>query len=313
MSSSTVLSPMQWTVSALVRRVWDQLASCNNISSMSTSVYDTAWVSMIIKKVDGVATWLFPEAFQYLLDNQLPDGSWNNSSTQTDAILHTLAAIMAMQKHHLETECANHSAPADLAVRIAKSIKSLEAMLSSWDVKSSQQVGFEILIPALLAILEKNNVKFSFRGKSSLMAVHQAKMERFTPTIIYSTEETTLIHSLEAFVDKIDFDRARHRVFDGSMMASPASTAAYMMYSTFWDPKAEAYLRNSICNSAGIGSGSVPSAYPSSIFELSWVLSTLLESGVSKDDLGTDTCEKFGSFLKTELERKGGTVGFGQS
>jgi len=50
----------------------------------------------------------------------------------------------------------------------------------------------------------------------------------------------------------------------------------------------------------------VPSAFPSSVFELSWILSTLLEGGFSKQDLGTDICEKFGAFLETELDRRAG-------
>jgi len=295
----------------LVRRLSDELVSRNTISSMSTSIYDTAWVSMIAKEVNGVTSWLFPEAFQYLLDNQLPDGGWKHSSTQTDGILHGLAAILAMQKHSLNPEWTNCPLPVDLDLRIKKSMTVLENMLKSWDVEASQQVGFEVLVPALLAMLERYDVKISFPGKSGLLGIYHTKMERFTPEIIYSSRETTLIHSLEAFVDKIDYDQVRHRVVDGSMMASPASTAAYLIHSSSWDYEAELYLRETIHNGSGLGLGGVPSAFPSSVFELSWILSTLLEGGFSKHDLGTDTCEKLGAFLETELDRRGGTLGFG--
>ncbi|CCD54066.1 hypothetical protein BofuT4_uP132460.1 [Botrytis cinerea T4] len=43
--------------------------------SGSMSTYDTAWVSMVSKDVDGVRHWLFLEAFQHIVDAQVQDGS----------------------------------------------------------------------------------------------------------------------------------------------------------------------------------------------------------------------------------------------
>lgn len=40
---------------------------------------------------------------------------------------------------------------------------------------------------------------------------------------------------------------------------------------TVWDDEAEAYLRHVIDHAAGKGNGGVSSAYPSTIFEYSWV------------------------------------------
>lgn len=69
----------------------------------------------------------------------------------------------------------------------------------------------------------------------------------------------------------IDFDKVAHHKVHGSMMASPSSTAAYLLNVSNWDDEAEAYLRQVIKSGAGRGSGGVPSAYPSMHFEYSWV------------------------------------------
>jgi hypothetical protein len=89
--------------------------------------------------------------------------------------------------------------------------------------------------------------------------------------ILESDHPTTLLHSLEGFIGKIDFDKISHRKVEGSMLASPSSTAAYLMYSTEWDHEAAAYLRKVFENGSGKGCGGFPSAFPSEIFEISWV------------------------------------------
>jgi hypothetical protein len=52
-------------------------------------------------------------------------------------------------------------------------------------------------------------------------------------------------------------------------MGSPSSTAAYLMHASVWDDEAEAYLRKILKYSAGRANGSVPCAWPTSVFEVS--------------------------------------------
>lgn len=54
-------------------------------------------------------------------------------------------------------------------------------------------------------------------------------------------------------------------------MASPSATAVYLIESSTWDDEAEAYLRTVFEHGAGQGDGGFPSAFPSEMFELSWV------------------------------------------
>ena len=89
--------------------------------------------------------------------------------------------------------------------------------------------------------------------------------------MLYGTAKTTLLHSLEVFVGKIDFNKIHHYLSCGSMMASPLSTAAYLMNFSNGNAEAEAYLRDTILNGGGSASGGVQSVFPCTIFELTWV------------------------------------------
>jgi hypothetical protein len=300
----------------LVNELTGRLFTPHGISSMSPSIYDTAWVSMIAKpgKFDGKSQWLFPEAFNYLLENQCSDGGWGKNATQTDGLLNTMAAQLSMMKHRdaCIAEPGTITLIADLDARIKKACHFLQSLFSAWDVESSVHVGFEILIPALLSILEADGPKLNFPGRKSLMALNKKKLSKFDPEILYTNQRTTLIHSLEAFVGLIDFDRVRHHIVSGSMMASPSSTAAYLMNSSTWDEEAEVYIRSAISFSSGNGSGGVPSAFPTTIFEISWIVSTILENGVDTEIIRGEVSASIAEFLNAELVVGGGVLGFGE-
>lgn len=85
-------------VQSLVQRL---ATGCQNdsLGSATVAVYDTAWLSMVSKVDAGQKSWLFPECFQYLLDNQLRNGGWKCDATPDDGLLNTLAALLAIQKH----------------------------------------------------------------------------------------------------------------------------------------------------------------------------------------------------------------------
>ena len=104
------------------------------------------------------------------------------------------------------------------------------------------------------------------------MALNAVKLARLGP-ILTSPVQTTLIHTLEAFVGTLDFDKVKHhKMPNGSMLGSPSSTAAYLMNCSTWDPEAEAYLRTVFDHQSSVGNrGGFPSAFPSTLFETSWV------------------------------------------
>ncbi len=257
----------------LAQTIIQRLATgCRNddLGSATVAFYDTAWVALVSKGNGEQKEWLFPECFRFLLDNQSSDGGWSCHGSCDGQLLNTLAALLAMKKHSSAGGLIKHPDQLDLEARISKATRFLHEHLQAWDISESLLVGFEILVPALLTMLEHEGVRFDFLGRQQLDILNRTKLSNFEPEVLYSTS-SSLLHSLEAFVDRIDFDKVSHHKTFGSMMASPASTAAYLMRASTWDIEAEQYLRKVIHKGAGNGSGGVPSVFPMPMFEISWV------------------------------------------
>ncbi|KUI56675.1 Copalyl diphosphate synthase [Cytospora mali] len=289
---------------ALLATLAVQCSAGRGLGSMSASVYDTAWLSMVQKPAaSGTAvTWLFPECFEFLLTQQLPCGAWESYATPVDGILNTAAALLSL-KRHLRAQPGHHG----WTSRCQKAEAALKQLFDSWDMDSADQVGFEILIISLISLLEQEGVFINLPRTSALRAARDAKLTKLPPYTLYQTP-STLYHSLEAFIGHIDFDRVRRwREPNGSMMGSPASTAAYLMNSSTWDDEAEAYLTNVLRRAKKVGREGVPCAWPTTIFEVGWVVTTLASAGVP---IGEMEAEAFGQLLQGTLAKQKGLLGF---
>lgn len=238
----------------------------SKLCTITPAIYDTAWLSMVFRRSVKNGEWVFPECFQYVKDHQRENGGWEGTASSEDAILNSLAALLALRRHQTSMNTDNM-----LQESINKAIRFLDSALQELGIDENLAVGFEYLVPALLGMLQAEGIRFSFPAEGALLALNDIKLKKFTPELLYSTEETTMLHSLEAFTDKVDFNKLRHRKLFGSMMASPASTAAYLIQLDTWDEEAENYLRGVIHEGPGKGSGAVPSVYPTPLFEVSWV------------------------------------------
>ncbi|KAL8941934.1 MAG: hypothetical protein Q9216_001962 [Gyalolechia sp. 2 TL-2023] len=293
-----------------------QLAEgCNHpdgIGSFSPAIYDTAWVSMIAKSepYGEQSRWRFPECFQYLLDHQQETGSWEAYATEIDSILNTLAGLLALKVHADAPHFLGFPLPSDIHVRISNAVCALTKMLQDWDVDNTVHVGFEILVPALLRLLEQKGSTFTLSGRQSLMTRYKKKLAKFHPDILYGKSRLTLFHSLEAFIGLIDFDRLSHGTVHGSMMGSPSSTAAYLMHSSTWDAEAEMYLNKVVSAAQRNHVGGIPSAYPAPTFMTAWATSTLLSAGFTDSELGSSSLQRIADYLEEQLSINQGLVGF---
>lgn len=178
-----------------------------------------------------------------------------------------MAAVLAFCKLQASPATEGIVALDEVAGRIARGKEFLDHALQSWNVQSTVHVGFEVLVPSLLALLRYEGHDFHFSGRATLIALNKRKMERIKPTVLYAEYKTTLLHSLEAFINQVDMNRICHHLENGSMMGSPSSTAAYLISVSDWDNEAEAYLRFVV----DAGHGAVPSAFPTPVFETTWV------------------------------------------
>ena len=246
-----------------VERLLEELGS-RGVCSMSGSIYDTAWVSMVSKSVEGTSTWLFPTSFQYICDIQNESGGWEGSDT-IDEIVNSLACLLSLKRHYkIESGASN------LADKIDKATKFLTAILSKWDISTTERVAFEIIIPSMLDLLNLEGIHLRFPDADKLRRLNEVKLSKINISLLYQFPSTVL-HSLESFIGRIDFDKMSHHLKDGSMMASPSSTAAYLMHASKWDDTAERYLRDAVENGRRINQGVVTNVFPIRNFELSWV------------------------------------------
>ena len=253
-----------------------QLASaCKDgrpIGCMSASIYDTAWVSMVSTTVDGCRRLLFPDAFKYVLDKQLPDGGWQCYASDLDGIINTMAALLAIlhNRKHLSLDTNLHISD-NAEERINRATQYLSERLGVWDIASSDHVGFELLVPTLLTLLSKYGVDLTFPGHDDLMDLNAKKLARLNPAMLYNEAPSSAIHSLEAFAGKVDFQKLVHHKRSGSMMGSPAATAAYLIFSRTSDVDMEVYLQEISDHWRAVDTSGFPSAFPSTIFEVTWV------------------------------------------
>lgn len=282
---------------------------------------------------DEAAQWLFPECFDFILKSQLPSGAWGSYASQVDGILNTSAALLALRKH-MRADPGN----SDWAERSRTAGLALTELLDDLDISAVDQVGFEILIIQHLELLADEGVCVNAPNLDVLKQIRLEKLSKIPLGSLHKIR-STLHHSLEAFVgSEVDFNGlSRWLEPNGSMMGSPSSTAAYLMNTSSWDESAEAYLRNVVYNGPGQGDGSVPCAWPTSTFELSWVrihslfpkgpnlasqqssaalttkfeqvVATLISAGIQVEESSSSPIVHF---LQQTLRGGKGTAGFGE-
>jgi hypothetical protein len=246
-----------------------------HFSSFSAAAYDTAWLSMIYIRFEGVVTpqLLFPQCFSRLVNTQQGDGTWGSYGCQGDGVLSTLASLLALIDRRKHMGSHGSDDVTNINERIEKARSGAQALLLSWDISTTVHVGFEILVTNLLKRLASDSVVFEFPASWKLALLYQRKMKGFSPRMIYSENQCTVLHSLEALTGIIDFDKVRHHCNEEiGVFGSPAATAAYLIHARVWDMRAETYLRKVL--NIYDNDGKVPSAFPTPIFEISWVCIT---------------------------------------
>ena len=72
---------------------------------ISVSPYDTAWVAMI-KDVGGCDAPEFPSSLEWIVHNQLQDGSWGDQklSCVYDRLVNTIACVVALRSWNVHDD-----------------------------------------------------------------------------------------------------------------------------------------------------------------------------------------------------------------
>ncbi|CAD5165947.1 unnamed protein product [Musa acuminata subsp. malaccensis] len=244
-------------VRAMLRRMGD--------GEISISAYDTAWVALL-KNKDGSGGPRFPSSLQWIVDNQLPDGSWGDAVifSAHDRMINTLACVIALKSWTIYP---------DIWRRGLAFIRENMWRLSEEEAEL-MPIGFEVAFPSLLDIAKALELEIPY-GDPSLQEIdakRSLKLKRIPRDVMHEVPNT-LLYSLEG-MPGLDWDRLlRLRCSDGSFLFSPSSTAYAVMQTG--DDNCLDYLQRVVHRF-------VPNVYPVDLFEHLWVVDRLERLGISR-------------------------------
>lgn len=235
---------------------------------ITVSAYDTAWVALV-QDVNGSGRPQFPSSLEWIVNNQLPDGSWGDHLIflAHDRIINTLACVIALTFWNVHpTKCQ-------------RGVEFLKANISKLEDENEEHmpIGFEVAFPSLIDIARKLNIEV---GEDSpvLEEIYARRNLKLTkiPKNIMQKVPTTLLHSLEGMPD-LEWEKLlKLQCKDGSFLFSPSSTAFALM--EIKDEKCLQYLTNAVTKF----NGGVPNVYPVDLFEHIWAVDRLQRLGISR-------------------------------
>eukprot|EP01018_Ginkgo_biloba_P030117 Gb_06621 [translate_table: standard] len=253
-------------VESLINEIKGKLQSMND-GEINASAYDTAWVGRV-RAIDGSARPQFPETIEWILKNQLADGSWGEDSIflAYDRILNTLSCIITLAIWKTGN------------THVQKGVEFIRrhAELMTNEADNHRLSGLEIVFPSMLkeAKLLNLNLPYELPVMNQIDKKREAKLKKI-PTDDLHNIQTGLLYSLEGLQDVIEWNRIMHlQCEDGSFLSSPASTACAFMHTG--DKKCLEYLTFILTRFGD----HVPCIYPIDIFERLWAVDTIERLGI---------------------------------
>ncbi|KAJ8559313.1 hypothetical protein K7X08_003371 [Anisodus acutangulus] len=235
---------------------------------ISISAYDTAWVALV-KDLNGSENPQFPPSLEWIANNQLPDGSWGDSSIFMvyDRVINTLSCVIALKSWNL------HPDKTLLGMSFMR-----ENLRRIGDENAEHMpIGFEVAFPSLIEIAKKLCIDIPYDSPflKDIYARRQLKLTRIPKDVMHKVP-TTLLHSLEGMPD-LDWQKLlQFQCPDGSFLFSPSSTAFALMQTQ--DHNCLNYLKNIVHKF----NGGVPNVYPVDLFEHIWIVDRLQRLGISR-------------------------------
>uniref|UniRef100_A0ACD5WDW3 Uncharacterized protein n=1 Tax=Avena sativa TaxID=4498 RepID=A0ACD5WDW3_AVESA len=235
---------------------------------ISISAYDTAMVALV-KNLDGGDGPHFPSTINWIVQNQLPDGSWGDEAffMATDRIINTLACVVALASWNIYADKCETG-----LLFIRENMWRLAKEEEDWML-----VGFEIAFPSLLEMAKNLNLDISY-DDPAFQAINAKRNIKLTkiPRDVLHARPTTLLHSIEGMVD-LDWEMLlKLRCLDGSFHCSPAATASALQRTG--DQKCLEFLDGIIKKF----NGGVPCIYPLDVYERLWAVDRLTRLGIHR-------------------------------
>ncbi|QHN97033.1 ent-kaurene synthase-like 1 isoform X2 [Arachis hypogaea] len=247
----------------------ERITKMFNKVELSVSSYDTAWVAMVPSTTNPDAP-LFPQCLNWLLDNQLFDGSWglpnHDPSFMNESLLSTLACVLALKKWGIGED------------QINKALQFINSNIASInDEKQQPPIGFDLLFPSLIEYGQNLGINFSISATSLKAIIHkrdielsrgnQSNSEGWRAYLAYVSERLQKSQDWEAIL--------KYQRMNGSLFNSPATTAA--AFHQLKNTNCLNYLK-SVVEKFG---NAVPTIYPLDIYARLCMIDNLERLGVS--------------------------------
>ncbi|KAM7250597.1 hypothetical protein ACFE04_022480 [Oxalis oulophora] len=237
---------------------------------ISMSPYDTAWVAMVPSE-NSPHSPRFPECLQWLLDNQLDNGSWGAIDPHPllvkDALSSTLACVLALKQWGIGQE------------HMGRGLEYLKSNFASvYDDKQYTPIGFDILFPGLieyaghldlnLPLRSADKIDMLHRRYSELNRISESNLEGGNSYLAYLSEGVGKLQDWEMVM--------KHQRKNGSLFNSPSATAAALIH--LQNSDCHHYLRT-VLDKFG---NAVPAIYPFDISARLSIVTALERLGMDR-------------------------------
>ncbi|KAK3005825.1 hypothetical protein RJ639_016243 [Escallonia herrerae] len=269
-----------------IRKLFDK-------AELSASSYDTAWVAMV-PSPHYSQTPSFPECLDWLLENQLHDGSWgrphHNPLLLKDTLSSTLASILALKRWMVGEE------------QINKGLRFIELNFSSaTDNSLHSPIGFDIIFPGMLEYAQDLDLKINVeptavnamtdKRKLELIRCKERKPQERDPYLAYISEGIGKSQDWEMVM--------KYQRKNGSLFNSPSTTAA--AFSHLQNAGCLNYLRSAVQKFGR----AVPTVYPFDIYMRLSLIDNLESLGIDRHfrkEINSVLDETYSCWLNGEQE-----------
>lgn len=254
------------TTAAFSERTTERIRELFNKVQLSVSSYDTAWVAMVPSPYSSGGP-CFPECIDWLLDNQLSDGSWGlpqHPLLIKDALSSTLASVLALKRWDVGEE------------QVDKGLHFIGSNITSaTDENEHSPIGFDIIFPGMVEHAKELDLKLPLEPKVFDAMLHRRGLELKRA---YSEGRKSYLAYISEGMGKLqDWEMAmKYQRKNGSLFNCPSSTAAAFMH--LQDAGCLKYLR-SLLEEFG---NAVPAVYPLDIHARLCVVDNVERLGIDR-------------------------------
>ncbi|KAH6783659.1 hypothetical protein C2S52_008618 [Perilla frutescens var. hirtella] len=236
---------------------------------ISVSPYDTAWVALI-KDVEGRDAPQFPASLEWIIENQLGDGSWGDERffCVYDRLVNTIACVVALRSWNIHAD------------KVTKGVRYMKENVEKLKDGNAEHMtcGFEVVFPALLQRAKSLGIQDLPYDHPLIQEIYHSREQKLKriPMEIMHKVPTSLLFSLEG-LENLEWDKLlKLQSADGSFLTSPSSTAFAFMQTK--DHKCFQFIKKTVQTF----NGGAPHTYPVDVFGRLWAIDRLQRLGISR-------------------------------